>query len=182
MGDGRALVRCDRRPQLEHLPAEPGDKALRASAGRDRLEHAQRLRFVLGPAVVEGDRQRFSLDVLPVDRRREPQQPLAPRSRLRDELEPVLADIHELVEPDDASSIRPGAPADARDERVTGVQPAQLGPRLLRHGRLVRHVDDRGQHSVDVEEERGPLGLPGQPRDQVGSGHRPRIRRCRGSS
>ena len=182
MGDGRALVRGERRPQLEHFPAEPGDKALRASTGRDRLEHAQRLRFVLCPAVVEGDRQRFSLDILPVDGRSEPQQPLAPRRRLRDELEPVLADVHELVEPDDASSIRPGAPADAGDERVTGVQPAQLGPRLLRHGRLVRHVHDRGQHAVDVEEERGPLGLPGQLRDQVGSGHRPRIRRCRGSS
>ena len=89
-----------------------------------RLEHGQRLRLVLGAAVVEGDGERLPLDVVPVDVDGEGLEPLAPRQRLGLELEAVLADVDELVEADDAARIGARAAADAGDERVAAVQPA----------------------------------------------------------
>ena len=146
-------------------------------ARRDRLEHLQRLAFVLGAPVVERDGERLALDVVPVDRRRERVQPLAPVGGLRHELEAVLADVDELVEPDDAPRIRAGAAADAGDERVALVQPRDLGARLLRHDGLVRNLDDRREHAVDVEQDRRARRVLGEPREQGAVAvHAPRIR------
>ncbi len=175
--DCGALVGADGRAQLEHLAAEPGDEALVARAGRDRFEHRQRFGFVLGAAVVEGDGQRLPLDVVPVDGRGEVLQPAAPLGGPRFELEPVLADVDELVQPDDATRVGAGAAADAGDEGVAAVEPAQLGARLLGNRRVVWHRDDRREDAVDVEQERRPAGLLGEARQQgVVAVHRPRIR------
>ena len=100
----------------------------------DLLEQCARLGLVRGAAVVEADRERLPLDVVPGDGRREALQALAPVGRLRLELEPVLADVGELVDADDPPRVVGGAAADAGDERVAAVQPAQLDPRLVRHG------------------------------------------------
>ena len=101
---------------------------------------------------------------------------------LRLELEPVLADVDELVEPDDPPRVGARPAADAGDERVPAVQAAKLGACLLRHDGLVRDVDDRGEHAVDVEQERRPLRCLGELREQRGRDHGlRRIRRC-GSS
>ena len=78
----------------------------------------------------------------------------------------MLADVDELVEPDDPPRIGARAAADAGDERVAAVQPAQLLTRRLRHGGLVRHVHDRGEDAVDVEQDRRPAGILGEPREQ----------------
>ena len=78
----------------------------------------------------------------------------------------MLADVDELVEPDDPARIGSRAAADAGDERVAAVQPAQLRSGRLRHGCLVRHVDDRREDAVDVEQDRRPFGLLGEPREQ----------------
>ena len=173
VGDRRPLVRSDRRPQLQHLPSEARHEALVPGARRRRLEHRERLCLVLGAPVVERDRQRLALDVVPVDRLGERVQALAPLGRLGYELEAVLADVDELVEPDDAARIRSGAAADAGDERVPLVQPRHLGARLLRHDGFVRNVDDRRQHSVDVEQDRGAVGGLGEPGQQGVGLHRP---------
>ena len=127
----------------------------------DRLEQRERLLLVLraggsGSVTVSGLRSTSSQST----RRRELLQPLAPVRGLGLELEPVLADVDELVEADDPPRVGARPAADAGDERVAAVQAAELGARLLRHGGLVRHVDDRREHAVDVEQERGPLRVP----------------------
>ena len=67
-------------------------------------------------------------------------EPLAPLLRLRHELEPVLADVDELVDADDAPGVRARPAADARDERVAAGEPRAARLRLLRHRRLVGHA------------------------------------------
>ena len=166
MRDGRALVRADRRAELEHLAAEARDQPLAAARGRDRLEHRPRRRLVVGPAVVEADRERLSLDVVPVDAVGEGLEPLAPGQRLGLELEAVLADVDQLVEPDDPARVVARPAADAGDERVAAMQPAQLLAGRLRHGSVARHVDDRCEDAVDVEQDRRPFRLLGEPCEQ----------------
>ena len=78
----------------------------------------------------------------------------------------MLADVDELVEPDDPTRVGARAAADAGDERIAAVQPAQLLPRRVGHDGVVRHVDDRGEHAVDVEQDRRPRGRLREPREQ----------------
>jgi hypothetical protein len=164
--DRGALVRPHRRPQLEHLAPEARDQAFAPGARGDRAQHRERGLLVVRTAVVEADGERLPFDVVPVHAGSEGLEPVAPRQSLRLELEAVLADIDELVETDDSARIGARAAADAGNERVAAVQPAQLLPGRLRHGRRVRHVHDRCQDTVDVEQDRRPIGLRSEPREQ----------------
>ena len=76
--DRGALVGADRRSQLEHLAPEPSHEPFVAGPRRDGGQHRQRLLLVLRPAVVEADRERLPLDVVPVDAAR--RRPAAARS------------------------------------------------------------------------------------------------------
>ena len=147
------------RPNRATKPFVPGARG-------NRFQHRQRLDLVVGAAVVEGHRQRLPFDVVPVDAGREGLEPLAPRQRFRLQLQAVLADVDELVEPDDSARVGSRAAADAGDERVTPVQPAELFPGRLGHRGVVWHVHDRREDPVDVEQDGRPFGLLGEPREQ----------------
>ena len=57
------------------------------------------------------------------------------------------------------------------------MQPAKLRTRRLGDRCIVRHVDDRREDAVDVEQDRRPAGVLGEPREQGGVAvHPPRIR------
>ena len=159
-------MRADGRPQLEHLAPEPRHEPLVSGARRDRTQHGERLLLVLRPAVVEADGQRLPLDIVPVDAGGEGLQPLAPCPRLRLELEAVLADVDQLVEADDPARVGARAAADACDEGVAADAGGELLAGRLGNGGVVRHVDDRGEHAVDVEQDRRPFRLLGEPCEQ----------------
>ena len=115
---------------------------------------------------MQADRERLPLDVVPVDAVCEGLEPLAPGQRLGLELEAVLADVDQLVEPDDPARVVARPAADAGDERVAAMEPAQLLAGRLRHGGVARHVDDRCEDAVDVEQDRRPFRLLGEPCEQ----------------
>ncbi len=146
-------------------PNRATSPSARAQVG-DCLELRPRCLLVIRPAVVEADRERLPLDVVPVDAVCEGLEPLAPGQRLGLELEAVLADVDQLVEPDDPARIVARPAADAGDERVAAVEPAQLLAGRLRHGGVARHVDDRCEDAVDVEQDRRPFRLLGEPCEQ----------------
>src|SRR3712207_7395841 len=50
---------------------------------------------------------------------------------------------------------------------VLPCQPPHLLARLVRHARVLRPCDDRSEYAVDVEEDRGLVGLGAQPVEQV---------------
>ncbi|TMK28134.1 MAG: sulfite exporter TauE/SafE family protein [Actinobacteria bacterium] len=79
----------------------------------------------------------------------------------------MVSDVDEPRNADDACGILTGAPAYARDERVPSVQPSQLGLSLRRHPCVLRSRNDRRERAVDVEQDRGALGLLGQQGDEV---------------
>jgi hypothetical protein len=169
-------VRRHRRAQLEHLAAEPGDETLLARPRRHGLEQSERSVLVVRAAVVEADRERLQLDVLPGDGGGELLQPSAPLLRLRLELQAVLADVDELVDAHDPLRVGARAAAHARDERVAAMEATQLGACLLRDAGVRRRGHDRRQDAVDVQQDRRPRRLRGDRGEQVGAVHRPRIR------
>src|SRR5206468_5281797 len=65
------------------------------------------------------------------------------------------------------------APGDARDQRVPSGQPAGLGPRRLRHARVLGAGDDRSQRPVHVQQQRGVVGPFRQPGEKGGRFHAP---------
>jgi uncharacterized membrane protein YfcA len=67
----------------------------------------------------------------------------------------VVADVHELGDADDTARVALAAPADARDERVAGREPAQFRLRFRRYMCILRPRHDRREHTVDVEQDRG---------------------------
>jgi hypothetical protein len=124
---------------------------------------------------VVGEREPLVLD-RPGDVFRELAQPRRPRGRIGVELEPVLADVDQLVDPDDATRVVAGTPAHAGNERIPPVQPAELLPGLFRDARVLGPVDDRREHAVDVEHDRRALGRLPQPLEQLVRLHAPTIR------
>ena len=103
---------------------------------------------------MEGDRERLRLEIRPAGAGRERVDAIGPRARLRRELESVLADVGELVDPDDPAGDVAGATGDARNERVALGETAKLGAGLRRDSRVVAVLDDRRQDAVHVQEER----------------------------
>ena len=89
----------------------------------------------------------------------------------------MLADVDELVDPDDAPGLRLGTSADTGDERVPPAEPAKQRARRGRHARVLRAVDDRRERPVDVEQERSLRGPLGQTRDRISGVHRYRENR-----
>ena len=178
MKDRGALVRLERRPDLEHHPSEPRHK----SAGARAFGHFVQERLggprVLSRPVVEGEAQPLVLD-RPVDGVRERTQAAAPLRSLRVELEAVPAHVDELVDSHDALRFLACAAAHAGDERVLGGEAAQLGARLVRHARVLRTVDDRSEDAVHVEEDPGPPRLGAQRLEQFVGLHPPTIRAVR---
>src|SRR5205807_2762 len=65
--DRRAFVSVDRREKLEDLPAESRNEAGLARSLGDGLELAARLSLVARAAVVQRCRERFVLDLGPLD-------------------------------------------------------------------------------------------------------------------
>jgi hypothetical protein len=78
----------------------------------------------------------------------------------------VGADVPDALDADHAARVFTCPAADARDERVASDEPRDLCLRLGGHVRLVRTRLDRGEHAVDVEQNRRALGLSGQAREQ----------------
>ena len=89
----------------------------------------------------------------------------------------MLADVDEFVETDDPAGVVAGTTADAGDERVLVVQPAELVARLVRDTRVLGPVDDRGEDTVDVQHDSRALGRLPQPFEQLVRLHAPTIRR-----
>jgi len=138
-----ALVRLERRPELEHHPAEARDEPRVARPSGD-LEQVRLggLRILCCP-VVERDSEPLVLD-RPRDALGELTQPRGPCRRFGVELETVLPDVDEVVEPDDAPRVVTGAAAHAGNERVPAVQPTELLAGFLRHARVFGTIDDGG--------------------------------------
>ena len=81
-----------------------------------------------------------------------------------------------MHEPDDPPCIVPGPATHAGDQRVLVVQPPELVARLLGDARILGTIDDRGEHAVDVEDDRRALGRLPQPLEQLVRLHAPTIR------
>ena len=88
----------------------------------------------------------------------------------------MLADVDDLVETDDAPCVVADAAAHAGDERVPAVQPAELVAGLLGDAGILRPVDDRREHAVDVQDDGGELRRLPQPLEQLVALHPPTIR------
>jgi uncharacterized membrane protein YfcA len=78
----------------------------------------------------------------------------------------VGADVRNAFDADHAACVITRAAADARDERVASGKPRDLRRRLGGHVCLFRTLLDRGEDSVDVEQDRRALGLSRQARQQ----------------
>ena len=154
---GRSLVRVERREDLQHLAAVPRSESLCSRARGDAVERRPCGRLVRDVAVVERGRQVLVLRPGPARLRQEARQPRRPCVRLRLELETVVADVDELGNTDDALGVLACPPADARDERVAGVQSPQLLLGLRRDARVLGTGDDRRERAVDVEQDRRAL-------------------------
>ena len=75
------------------------------------------------------------------------------------ELEAVLPDIAQLGHAHDPLGCVARPPRHAGDETEAESEPAELQACLVGHGGILGSLDDRGEHAVDVEEQRRPLGL-----------------------
>ena len=145
--DRGALVRGDRRPQLQHLPAEPRDEPFVPCAGRRRPRASpapppRRRRGGSG-----GSPTAASARCRPSRRwTAKACEPLAPRQRFGLQLEAVLADVDELVEPDDPARVGSRAAADTGDERVAAgaAGAAPPGSAQARRRRAARPRSARG--------------------------------------
>ena len=74
--------------------------------------------------------------------------------------------VTDLFAPEDAALAairRRHAEADLPDILISADEESQLGAGLLRHGRVCRHVDDRREHAVDVEQDRCTAGVGREP-------------------
>jgi hypothetical protein len=67
----------------------------------------------------------------------------------------VVADVHQIVQPDEPARLAGAAPGEAPDEGVGVRERTQRVAGVVRHGCLGRALDDRGQRAVDVAEHRG---------------------------
>ena len=81
------------------------------------------------------------------------------RGGRRLELEAVLADVAQLGNTHDLPRNIAGPAGDARDECVAACEPAELRAGRIRRRRVLRPGHDRCEHAVDVEQQRGPVGL-----------------------
>ena len=90
----------------------------------------------------------------------------------------MLADDRDTVDGDERLDLGGGTAADACDEAIPRRETRQLVPRPVRHPRVLGSLDDRGEHSVDVEHYGGSTGLGGEASKQLVGGrlHRARIR------
>ena len=135
------------------------------------LERRSRHRLVRLVPEVERERQPLPLE-RQADPVREPVEHLDPRVRLRNELQPVLADHLDAVDAHDPPRLVGGTAGQHADERVAAEQAAQLGACPVRNAGRGGVGDDRGQHAVDVEQDRGPLRLAGELLEQWRQRHR----------
>ena len=101
------------------------------------------------------------------------------RARIRMKLETVVAHVLDPVDAHELARVEPGAAAQARDERVALDQPPELPSRLVRDDGELGARRDRRERAVHVEDKRRTFGRLGERREQVVTGHRPRIRACR---
>jgi len=180
-----ALVRADRRQDLEQLPSEARDEPVIARGLCERLQLEYGGTLVLVMSVVEGDRQAFQLDFggRPGCGRCEVGDLLPPAFSLPVQLEPVRAHVHDPVDRNAVAHVIARPPAHDGDEPVKTNEALQLRARLCGRICVLRPVDDRREHAVEVEEQRDlrrrSLQLTQELVDQRGRGSHPRsIGRC----
>ena len=134
---------------------------------RDRLEVGPRRVLVrCEPEVVRG-RQRLHLLPGPRPLARKRVNAVGPRRRGRLELEAVLADVAQAVDPDDLACDLAGPAGHARNEGIPVGQPLELPAGLGRYRRILGARHDRREHAVDVEEERGSARVGGQRAERI---------------
>ena len=73
-------------------------------------------------------------------------------------LEAVLAGVGERIDTDDPARHLARAARHGCDQPVAARQAGELGAGLVGDARVFRPVDDRREHAVDVEEQRGGRG------------------------
>src|SRR5207237_317639 len=122
------------------------------------FEVSPRRLLVRGRPVVEGDREALVLDG-PVGGRDDGLELAAPARGLWMALEPVAADHRNLVQPGNSTRVLSRPAGYERDERVARGEPDELAARVVRDRGVLGHRDDRGQRTVDVEQDRRPSGL-----------------------
>ena len=147
------------RPKRAFNPSARARSATSSSA-------SQRRRLVLRGAEVERDREILQLRVGPPGFGGERPDPRPPLLRLRLDVEAVRADADDAVHADAPADVVAGAAGDDAHERVAAGEPFELRARLGQDGRVVRPVDDRREHAVEVEEERGLAGRRGEALEQ----------------
>ena len=155
MAHGGALVRADRRQHLEHLPPEARDETLLRRTRSHLFELAHRSLLVGRVTEVERDRQSLQLRVMrrPRHTRREVANAPAPPLGIGIQLEAVRAHVHDPVNRDPLPHVVARSAADHADERVARHEPLELRARLGRRIGVLRPLDDRREHAVEVEEE-----------------------------
>ena len=89
------------------------------------------------------------------------------------ELEAVVSDHLDPVDPDEPPRILSSPAADARNEQVASGEANQFGACCVRHGRELRSWCDRGERAVDVEDERAPPRGVGERGEELRGLHRP---------
>jgi len=96
------------------------------------------------------------------------------------QLEPVRADVHDSVDRDAFADVVTRPAADDGDERIAAGESLELHPCLRRWVGVLGSRDDRREHAVEVEEDRGFLRRRSHVLEQrVGRrGHPRSIGRC----
>jgi Sulfite exporter TauE/SafE len=162
-----ALVGLHRRTDLEHFAAPAGNEALGSGATGDLLELSACFGLVASLAEVVGERQalvlHFAVHGFPEarDLRLE-----IVRSRI--ELEAVVADVPNPVEPHEPSGLIAASTAHEGDEEIGARQPFELRFRCQWDLRELGPGHDGSQRAVHVEDERASLGSFPERREQVG--------------
>jgi hypothetical protein len=138
--------------------------------------------LVVAVAVVEGNGQSFELDLRrrPGRSTREVDDLPPPAVRLAVELEPVRADVHDSVDRDAFADVVARSAADDGNEWIAADESRKLHPSLRWRVGVLGTRDDRREHAVEVEEDRGFLRRRSHVLEQrVGCrGHARSIGRC----
>ena len=79
----------------------------------------------------------------------------------------MRADADDAVHADAGSHVLARPAAHDRDERVAPDEPLELRARLRWRGRVLRPLDDRRQHPVEVEEQSRLGRISREPREEI---------------
>jgi hypothetical protein len=165
--DRRPLVGVRWRTDLEHLAPPTGDEPLHPRPCCDGLQVRARGRLIGGFAEVVRERKALVLDVAP-DRVPEGGHPRREPVSSGDELEAVVPDVANARDADDSLRVGSAPTAEAGEEEVTADESLELAARILWNRRELGPGDDRRQRSVDVEDDRAPLGRLPKRREELG--------------